>query len=344
MQDFNSTGRSDLGLFGLGSTFEEAETGILTVPWDVTSSYRAGSSESPQKLINASSQFDLYHPDFAEFPTEGIFAYPVDMNIISKNSECRAAAKRVITAHETGAFNASEERFKNDLNIVNKGSSWLNDRIYAQAESFVSDNKLIGLIGGDHSTSYPLINVLSDYIDSFTVLQIDAHMDLRTCYQGFNFSHASVMHNSLALKSLKRLVQVGVRDYCAAEHQVVLESKGRIKTFYDQQLKADMFQGKSWDSLCKKIVNNCTDNVYITIDVDGLMPQYCPHTGTPVMGGLDVAQVVYLVKQLVKSKRRVIGFDMVEVNGPAHGVDVVMGIQLFYQVAGYAWLSHQEYG
>ena len=167
-------------------------------------------------------------------------------------------------------------------------------------------------------------------------------MDLRDSYQGFKYSHASIMYNCLRHNDIKRLIQVGVRDYCAEEKQFQLNAGGRVKTYYDQQLQEDRFMGKSWDSMCKKIVNNCTDNVYVTVDMDGLMPQYCPNTGTVVPGGLDFAQVTYLIKHLVKSKRTIVGFDVVEANGPADSVDIISAMRMCYQLAGYGWLSHQE--
>ena len=343
MTSINQTGRTNTGIFGLESTFEEAEIGFIAVPWDATSSYKAGSHQSPDRILAASPQLDFFHPDFAECSDDGIVCLDANPAIIEKNSLCRKAALKVIKAHEVGEFDDKNPALHKALKTVNEGSIWLNDIIYQQAERCIQDNKLIGLIGGDHSCTYPLVKALVDYIDSFTILQIDAHMDLRPAYQGFNFSHASVMHNCLKHKDIKRLVQVGVRDYCAQEKQVQLDSGGRIKTFYDQDLKEERFAGKTWDSQCKKIVNNCADNVYVTVDMDGLMPQYCPNTGTVVPGGLDFSEVTYLMKQLVKSKRTIVGFDVVEANGEPDSVDIISAMRMCYQLAGYAWLSHQDH-
>lgn len=344
MIDINKTGQTNLGIFGLDSTFETAEVGIIPVPWDATSSFKAGAHQSPQRIIDTSPQIDLYHPDFAEMASDGIYCFPIDQDIIKKNESCRRAAKKIIQAHELGEFDDKNPALHKALTTVNNGSKWLHDTLYPQIESCIKDNKLIGLIGGDHSCTYPLVSTLLDYIDSFSILQIDAHMDLRPNYQEFKHSHASIMHNCLQFKDIKRLVQVGTRDYCASEKQTQLNSGGRIKTFFDQDLKEDQFQGKTWDTQCKKIVNNCTDNVYISIDMDGLTPQYCPNTGTPVPGGLDFSQVTYLIKQLVKSKRTIVGFDIVETNGPDNSIDIISATHMCYQIAGYSWLSHQENG
>ena len=200
----------------------------------------------------------------------------------------------------------------------------------------------MGLIGGDHSTSLGCIEALIDYIPSFGVLQIDAHMDCRPAYEGFTYSHASVMHHVLSMPDIKRLVQVGIRDYSEEERTFAKQQKGRVKTFYDREIMTDLYQGKTWDSICRRIINNCPDNVYINLDIDGLSPQYCPHTGTPVAGGLDYNQIIYLLAKLVKSGRRIIGFDLVEVNGSADSTDIIVASQLLYQLCGYYWLSNQD--
>ncbi|MDX5346515.1 MAG: arginase family protein, partial [Hymenobacteraceae bacterium] len=141
----------------------------------------------------------------------------------------------------------------------------------------------------------------------------DAHADLRDAYEGFEFSHASIMFNALKVPQVKKLVQVGIRDICQAEAELVEQSNGRIITFYDQTLKENMYEGDSWKKQCKKIIAQLPQKVYISFDIDGLDPKLCPATGTPVPGGLEFHEAVFLVKQLVKSGREIIGFDLCEV-------------------------------
>ena len=339
--NINETGRSNLGVFGLDSTYENSELALLMVPWDLTSSYQRGSSESPAKIRAASPQLDLYHPDFPGYWDDGIVAVDLDADLLAKNQALRAAADRVIGAHETGTFSLEDDGIVTALNEVNSGCEDMNKEVYKQAEKAINDNKLIGLVGGDHSCSYPLISALIDYVPSFSILQIDAHMDLRACYQNFEFSHASVMHNVLKHKDIARLVQVGVRDYCAEEAQFVSESKGRVKTYLNQDIQASLFQGKTWDAQCKKIIRNCTDDVYISIDVDGLCPSHSAHSGTPVPGGISYDMLMYLIRELSQSKKRIIGFDVVEANGAPTSIDILSATRLAYMVGGYAWNTHQ---
>src|SRR5690606_2133030 len=118
------------------------------------------------------------------------------------------------------------------------------------------------------------------------VLQIDAHADLRRAYEGFQYSHASIMYNILEeIPAVTKLVQVGIRDYCDEEFEAITKSQGRIVTFFDRDLKAGAYQGKTWDQQTDEIIRELPERIYISFDIDGLDPKLCPNTGTPVPGG-----------------------------------------------------------
>jgi agmatinase len=153
------------------------------------------------------------------------------------------------------------------------------------------------------------------HTDGFGVLQIDAHCDLRDAYEGFTHSHASIFFNALKIPAIQKLVQVGVRDYCEDELRYINNSNGRIKTFFDQDLKERQFNGVNWNVLCDEIVDTLPQKIYISFDIDGLDPKFCPDTGTPVPGGFELQEVFYLFKKVVQSGRKIIGFDINEVGG-----------------------------
>ncbi len=123
-----------------------------------------------------------------------------------------------------------------------------------------------------------------DIHGSFGILQIDAHADLRVAYEGFTYSHASIMYNVLQqIPQVKKLVQVGIRDYCDEELQMIKDSNGRITTFFDKDIKAQQYEGVTWKEICTKIVDSLPQKVYISFDIDGLDPKaVLPNTGTPV--------------------------------------------------------------
>jgi len=197
------------------------------------------------------------------------------------------------------------------------------------------------LVGGDHSTPLGLIQALSDKHSSFGILHVDAHADLRKAYEGFEFSHASIMYNAIKLPQISKLVQIGIRDYCQDEFDLI-NSDNRIKTFFDRDVKHNQYEGKSWSEICDSIIKELPQKVYLSIDIDGFDPKLCPNTGTPVPGGFEMEQIIYLVEKLVGSKRNIIGFDVNEVAPGKDEWDANVGARLLYRVANLALVSQPK--
>jgi agmatinase len=206
--------------------------------------------------------------------------------------------------------------------------------VYEHTKKLMEDGKLVGLLGGDHSTPFGYIKALSEKYTDFGILQIDAHADLRNCYEDFNYSHASIMRNVLAeIPQVSRLVQVGVRDYCDEEWEYIKESNFRVVTYFDRNIKERQFEGESWKSIVNDIVDHLPQNVYISFDIDGLDRKLCPNTGTPVTGGFETEQIFYLFKQVIKSGRKIIGFDLNEVGVSQNEWDENVGARVLYKLS-----------
>jgi len=184
------------------------------------------------------------------------------------------------------------------------------------------------------------MQALAEKHTSFGILHIDAHADLREAYEGFEFSHASIMFNALKIPQIKQLVQVGIRDYCEAELQLI-QSDQRITTYFDRDLKYQQFEGKAWSVICNQIINKLPEKVYLSFDIDGLDPKLCPHTGTPVPGGLEFEQALYLVEKLVNSDRKIIGFDLNEVAPGNDEWDANVGARLLYRLSNMCLVSNR---
>jgi agmatinase len=222
------------------------------------------------------------------------------------------------------------KKIRNKVNTACVGmNSWVKER----ALHFLDKNKVVALLGGDHSTPLGLMQALAEKHKSFAVLQIDAHADLRDAYEGFEFSHASIMFNALKIPQVKKLVQVGIRDYCEAEANLVKQSKGRVKCFYDRDIKNKQYKGASWADICREIIVSLPDKIYLSFDIDGLDPKLCPNTGTPVAGGFEAEQVLFLVKQIVESGRTIIAFDINEVAPGKDEWDANVGARMLYRIA-----------
>lgn len=296
-------------IFGLPFSEVDSKIVIVPVPWDATVSYAAGTADGPQAILDASAQLDLEVVGREAPWKQGIWMAPIDEEIRSKSQDLRRLVEPYIESLEAGK---EYEQATDVIDSVNTGTSDLKNQLKTKTLDYTNKGKTVGLLGGDHGCPLGYLEALSEMHKDFGVLQIDAHMDLRRAYEGFEHSHASIMYNTLKLPSLSKLVQVGIRDFCE-EEVAVANADQRVAVYFDQELKWQLFEGVTWQTLCKEIVAQLPDKVYISFDIDGLQPSLCPGTGTPVPGGLSFEEAVYLINQVKASGRDIIGFDLNEV-------------------------------
>ncbi|MEP2669295.1 MAG: agmatinase family protein [Cyclobacteriaceae bacterium] len=315
-------------LFGLPFNEENAEIIIVPIPWEVTVSYKGGTAIGPQAILEASAQVDLFVKDIPDAWKLGVAMLPFPEKVKEESDALRTLAEQHIEKLEAG----DEAGDKLSLDKVNEACESMVIYTKNTIKKYLKSNKLVGLLGGDHSTPLGFIHALSEDHE-FGILQIDAHADLRKSYEGFTYSHASIMYNALKVPSVRKLVQVGIRDYCEEEQQVMDRSMGRVKVFFDEDIKHAQYNGESWASICKKIVSELPDKVYISFDIDGMDPKLCPNTGTPVAGGFEFYQITLLLKTLAQSGKKIIGFDLNEVApGEADEWDANVGARLLFQL------------
>ncbi|MCK6649745.1 MAG: agmatinase family protein [Bacteroidia bacterium] len=329
----NDLGDKNANIYGLPFTTDEAEVVIVPVPWEVTVSYAAGTAKGPQAVFDASFQVDLYDPNIKDAWKIGVAMDKIPANIQKKSNGLRKKAETYIGMLEDGKSadkNATMRKIQTEVNKECKEmNAWVKQRIL----HFMNKNKVVALLGGDHSTPLGMMQALAEKHRSFGILQIDAHADLRDAYEGFEFSHASIMFNALKIKQVEKLVQVGIRDYCEAEAQLVERSKGRIKTFYDRDIKHQQYEGKSWSKVCDDIIKQLPDKIYLSFDIDGLDPKLCPNTGTPVSGGFETEEILFLIQKIVESKKTIIAFDINEIAPGKDEWDANVGARMLYRIA-----------
>ena len=332
---FNASGPGRQGcLFGLPFTPETSELVIIPVPWEVTVSYHSGTADGPQAVLNASSQVDLALKDIPDAWKLGVTMLPFPHSLHEESVKLREWAAR-----HAGGNNDEIKTGDPALRKINEACENLNIYIRSTAQKWMKDGKMVALLGGDHSTPLGLLRLLNEKYERFGILQVDAHMDLRKAYQGFTFSHASIMYNALKLPGVSRLVQVGIRDYSDEELDVLKRAMGRVVTWFDEDLRAHMFEGTHWSTLCDKIIADLPEHVYISFDIDGLNPELCPTTGTPVPGGLDFQQAIYLIRKLATSGRKIISFDLSEISPGTTDWDANVGARLLYQLCSWMGVS-----
>lgn len=332
--DPNGPGIRNGNFIGLPFTEEAAELVFFPVPWDVTVSYGAGTSNGPQNILEASPQLDLMDLNYPQAWEKGLFFRPVNPYWKKRNAELRPKAEAYINLLERGEAAEKNRQMQRDLEEINQTCKNLHAWVETETSELLKQGKKVGLIGGEHSSPLGLLRALARSRGEFGILQIDAHLDLRAAYEGFIYSHASIFYNVLKeIPEVSRLTSVGIRDFCAEEYTYTRENEDRVQVFYQSELSQKAFNGTPWAEQCRQIVSSLPDQVYISFDIDGLDPGLCPHTGTPVPGGLRYGQAVFLLETLQRSGREIIGFDLSEVAGQPYEWDGNVGARLAYKMA-----------
>lgn len=322
------------GIFGLTIPPEEAALILVPVPWEATTSYGQGTAHAPQAMVEASHQMDLFDLTFGKPFRQGITMLEEEAWVRDLNFRARQSAEKVIAAFENQTTIPEQ-----DLQMVNQASDDVNHFVYQTSKKWLDLGKVVGVVGGDHSSPLGLMRALSEkYHEGFGVLHFDAHHDLRDAYEGFKYSHASIMFNALeSIPEIKKMVSVGIRDFSRDEYQLAHESEGRVETYYAENIFKSKAMGKSFQHIVDGIIATLPKNVYVSFDIDAFEPDLCPSTGTPVPGGLSFYEGIYILERLVESGRKMIGFDLCEV-APSPNEDdewdANVGARVLYKLCG----------
>jgi agmatinase len=334
----NEIGHPNGNYFGMPYETGEGEIEIISVPWDATTSYNSGTSKAPKAIIDASLQVDLFDPDVKNAWEIKISSNGPDLN--HRNGVARIFANKVIKHLEKGG-KITDKEISGYVELVNRASEEINTMIYLSSKFDLELGRFVAVVGGDHSVPFGLIQAVSEKYPGTGVLHIDAHADLRRAYEGFTHSHASIMYNVInKIPGISKLVQVGVRDFCE-EEEILSSTNDKIVTFYDNYLKNKQYEGVTWKQQCEEIISHLPQNVYISFDIDGLCPYLCPGTGTPVPGGLEFAETMYLIKQIAMSGKKIVGFDLCEVSpSDSNEWDANVGARVLFKLCCYTKKSN----
>lgn len=276
-----------LGLEDDLSSFSTAKVVILPIPYDQTTSYISGTRKGPHAIINASRYVELYDADIdKDISTIGICTF-------------------------------------DEVEPVTSGPEYMYKRVYNICSNIIDRNKYLVMIGGEHSLSIGSAKAHNNKFDNLTVLQFDAHADLRDSYWGTPFSHASVMRR---IGEFARTVQVGIRSLCEEENCFIKERESRV--FFAKDIV-----GKTvW---IDKLLSVLSDNVYITFDLDVLDPSIMPSVGTPEPGGFLWYEIIDILERVIKEKN-IIGLDVVELSPISENIAPdFLAAKLIYKLIGY---------
>lgn len=267
------------------AALETSKVVILPVPYDSTTDYKSGAREGAQAIISASQQLELYDAELDREP------YQVGIHTLPSLEPVMSGPEQMIT------------------------------RVYQAARDLLQKDKLVVMLGGEHSLTLGLVQALGQRYHKLSVLQLDAHADLRNEYLGTKYSHACVMRR---VWELCPIVPVGIRSLSLEEHEFLKQHK--LEPFYAEDWTLD---------LAPKVLANLPPEVYITIDLDVFDPSIMSAVGTPEPGGLSWHQVLGLLRVVAK-ERQVVGFDIMELcprEGPTSCT--FLAAKLVYKLIGY---------
>jgi agmatinase len=335
------------GIFGLPLDRERAEVHVIPVPFDVTTSYRKGTNKGPEAVLRASRQVDLFDLLTGRPYERGIVLLEPDERIAKLNSEGGKKAERII---EVAGVLGEDPALRRTLVRVNSIGEELNKIVYASTFRALEEGRLPVILGGDHATPFGAIQACVERHPGLGVLHFDAHADLREAYEGFEWSHASILWNvAMRLSKVQKIVQIGVRDVGEREMAMIQESRGRIRTLFDSDWQRAKVDQMNLRELVKKRLADLPEQVYVSFDVDALEPALCPNTGTPVPGGLSWSEAMLWLEELGKSGKRVVGLDLNEVNPGDTPIDVdswdaIVGARMLYKLIGVALMTRKTAG
>lgn len=294
-------------LFDLPEKYFDSQIHLLSFPWDASASFRRGTAQFPSRFYELSHQIDAFDRRFPKHADRGFF-----------------------WDDQWGTLPTGDLK---TASLIDAASFRMMEQLRSVVLERIQLGKRIIVLGGDHSVPLGSVQAHATFYSGLGVLQVDAHMDFRDGYEGITYSHASIMHHVAQLPGVAKIVQLGIRDYCQEEYQVMVESGGRIVTYFDDMLASRLFQGETWHDVCLEILSQLPDDVYLTVDVDGLASYHAPYTGTPVPGGLSYCQLMYLLSLFSEHGKRLVGFDLVEVSSVEE--DVIFATHLLYRISQY---------
>lgn len=323
------------GLYGLPNTVDDAAVVVLPVPFEATTSYRRGTAQAPARVLEASGQLDLCDLQTGEPWRAGIAMEAIDDLLVAVNRDATGHAEVARQAREMG----DDAAVQSAASKVDEASRLVNDKVRRWTEARLEDGRIPAVLGGDHSVPLGAIEAAAAAFPGLGILHIDAHADLREGYEGFTFSHASILHHVRAIDGIGPILQVGIRDLSHAERDR-MKADEQLHVWTDIAIGDGLAEGTPWASLVRRMLEPLPESIWITFDVDGLDPALCPNTGTPVPGGLTWRETLVLLRAVGTSGRRIVGFDLCEVG--TGDIDAIIGARLLYKLAGWALFSQER--
>ena len=299
--------------FGDKTLPEDADVVVVSAPWSVTSDFGRGATYTPDAVIDASVRSNNLYDVVSGLSLEKrVATAEIDYNIQESSEHLGREAERI--AHSiVGRKVAVGEFVARKIAHINEGFADMQASIYKQVKHWSQQDKRVAVIGGDHSVALGAVKALAECNEGLGVLFIDAHADFIREGEIYQYSHRSIARNIVEeIPAVSKLVEVGVRDVNKGEATELFANE-KVKTFFAEEVAARRFEGESWGNLCREIVSQLPEKVYVSFDIDALKIEFCNNTNAPTPGGMTFDEVMYLINSVVESGREIVGFDISEV-------------------------------
>lgn len=323
--------RSHNGCFlGLPIAENDAQTVVLCAPW---AGAQADSHihTAAANVLEASYRLPLYDPDVPDAWKRGFSLRLPDAQLSERGKQFREKAAGLSLFAESGESPSEGRYVQTSFEEVDKEAAALKQELRQEAKALLDNHKSVGLLGGDSSTQLGLLEALAERYPEFGILHLGARMGLNTSWPGPACSPETFLHHALQLGSVAQLTLAGAR-HCSPREEKTANGKENIAVFYQHEIRRRLFRGHTYSQICGDIIRDLPDRVYISFDIDALLPHYRPHSAGTAPGGFEFEEATYLLKRLVDAELEIIGFGLCGVAGEPHTWEGQVGAQLLYRL------------
>lgn len=298
-------------LFETQETEQNLQTIIIPAPWNVADDIGSTASTAPEHIAKCSREASLQNYRAPLRASHVVMAH-MDQDWQAENDRLRVQALDCLISRDTHAECHRALRVEVDT-LCQK----LRNNIRKDASVLIGSGKTVGLLGGDCSTPLGLLDALAGFYNNFSLLHIGARCRLHAPSQLFECTPRHFMKHVLKMPFIPRITQVGMRTCTREEVQCMESEEGRWHPFDDDYMQSQTQKGIPWREVCASVVETLSDRVYISFDLGALAYYTCPNTADPLPGGMSLYQAMELIKQVEVAKKRLIGFDLCQVNPTA---------------------------
>lgn len=325
----------------LGLPFEEsdAETIVLCAPW---AGAQADSHihTAAANVLEASYHLHLYDPDVPDAWQNGLFLRLPDAQLSERGKQFRERAAGLSLFAESGESPSEGRYVQTSFGEVDKEAAALQKELKQEAKLLLDNKKSVGLLGGDSSTQLGLLEALAERHPEFGILHLGARMGLNASWPGPACSPETFFHHALQFGSVVQLTLAGAR-HCSPREEKTANGRENIAVFYQHEIRRRLFRGHTYSQICGDIVRSLPDRVYISFDIDALLPHYRPHSAGAAPGGFEFEEAIYLLKRLIDAELEIIGFGLCGVAGQPHEWDGQVGAQLLCRLGNLMGISRE---